>query len=66
MAAQLVNCKGFITALPVHWVENEDVLIKYPTAIIVEAEPPKPGSDQRGQSVEVASMQSGQHDEAKT
>ena len=31
-AAQLVNCKGFITVLPIHWVENENVQIQYPTA----------------------------------
>ena len=41
-ATQLVNIKGFITALPIYWVRNENVQIKYPTGLIVENEPPKP------------------------
>lgn len=34
----LVKVKGFITALPVEWTRGENILIRYPTAIIVNNE----------------------------
>lgn len=33
---QLNGIKGFITALPIHWTENENVRFEFPTALVAE------------------------------
>jgi phospholipase D1/2 len=35
-ASELSEVKGFITAIPLSWTKNENIRIKYPTAIIVK------------------------------
>lgn len=39
--AQLEKIRGFITALPVHWLRGENVRFKYPTGLLVENEHPQ-------------------------
>jgi phospholipase D1/2 len=36
---QLESVKGFITSLPVHWLQGENVRFKYATGLIVKKEP---------------------------
>jgi phospholipase D1/2 len=36
---QLESIKGFITSLPVHWLQGENVRFKYATGLIVKKEP---------------------------
>lgn len=38
--AGLESVKGFITALPIHWAENENLDFKLPTAILVQNDVP--------------------------
>ena len=65
-AAQLVNCKGFITALPIHWLENENVLIKFPTGLIVRTEPNDTRPASGSGDVQVASKERAQTSGAAT
>lgn len=41
--AGLESIKGFITALPIHWAENENLDFKLPTAILVQNDAPSGG-----------------------
>ncbi|MDB5802372.1 MAG: Phospholipase D/Transphosphatidylase [Rhodocyclales bacterium] len=36
---QLESIRGFITALPIHWTENENIKFDYPTALVAENSP---------------------------
>ena len=38
--ASLESIKGFITALPIHWAENENLDFKLPTSILVQNDAP--------------------------
>ena len=42
---QLKKIQGFITALPIHWTENENVKFDYPTALVA-------GNDQQSKEVD--------------
>ena len=57
-AAQLVNCKGFITSLPIHWLETENVRIEYPTGLIVQIEPAVTNPETSSEDVQEASRES--------
>jgi len=40
-AAQLETIKGFITALPTHWLQGENVRFEFPTDLVVKNEAPQ-------------------------
>lgn len=44
---QLDGIKGFITALPIHWTENENVKFAYPTSLVAENDRPTDEYDAR-------------------
>lgn len=37
--AQLESIRGFITALPIHWIEGENVRFDFPTSLVTKTEP---------------------------
>lgn len=45
---QLEKIKGFITALPIHWTEDENVKFDFPTALVADNKPEGNGIDERG------------------
>jgi phospholipase D1/2 len=44
--AKLDSLRGFITALPIHWTEGENIRFAYPTAIVVMNDKPSTTSPQ--------------------
>lgn len=45
---KLEKIKGFITALPIHWTEGENVKFDFPTALVADNKPEDNGIDERG------------------
>jgi phospholipase D1/2 len=58
----LSKVKGFITALPLHWTRDENILIRYPTAIIVNNTDKRNVIDDDSSDVLVAENRGGDHD----
>lgn len=51
--AQLEGVQGFVTALPVHWLEGENVRFEYPTSMVVRNDAPPSAPSRAARSTQM-------------